>query len=304
MNRNQLEVFLNVARTKKISSAAKLLHLTQPAVSTQIKALENYFQTPLFIRSKKGVELTEAGQVVQNYAKKILQNFDSMEQEVDYILGVENQKLTIGATETVGNYAIPCSIWTFRDKYPNAQISLKVGSLSEIVRDLEEGKIDLAVMETVTGVDTKEFNLKDASSDEIIVIRPKDDKYKHLENIFFEQLKEYPFILPAYGFGIRESLEFALEQGGLKEIDLNVISELGSLEAIKSSVKAGYALSICSKMAVQKELHDGDLVEVRLVDLVMPITFKVVYPESNFLSTIAHRFLRFIATPDELTLCE
>lgn len=307
MNKYQLEVFLIVAQTKKISSAAKLLHLTQPAVSTQIKALESFYKTSLFERTKQGVELTVAGEIIYGYAKKILANFEAAEREVDQLLNVDNQSLVIGATQTVGNYAIPCSIWTFKEKYPNSKISLEIDTLQSMLTKLADGHVDIAVLE---GLDESTLGsgyvMKNASSDEIILIYPGNDRWdsSFAQKESLQELTSYPFILPSPGLGLREAFSYQLLQHQMSLEDFSITSELGSIESIKNSVQAGFGFSICSRMAVQKELRQGTIKELSLEDVTMPITFKVVYRKEHFISVLAHRFIQFVAKPDELALCE
>jgi DNA-binding transcriptional LysR family regulator len=307
MTNYQLEVFLTVVQVKKISTAAKLLHLTQPAVSSQIKSLENFFKASLFERTKYGVELTEPGQIVYKHAKKILASFEAMEREVDQYLNVANQYLIIGATQTVGNYAIPCSLWTFKQKYPTAKISLEIDNLQHILTQLADGQIDIAVIEGFSDSDNlDDFTVKKASSDELIIIYPgTDDWNETMANISsLKLLTSIPLILPRAGLGLKEIFVKEAAEQNLSLEDFNTVSELGSIEAIKSAVQAGFGFSICSRMAVQKELRQDTIRELVIDGLVLPLTFKVVFKDDDFLSLLAHRFIRFIIIPDELALCE
>lgn len=307
MNKYQLEVLLTVAQTKKISTAAKLLHLTQPAVSSQIKALENHYKTSLFDRNKQGVELTPAGEIVCKHAKKILASFEATEREIDQLLNVENQSLIIGATQTVGNYAVPCSIWTFREKYPKAKISLEIDNLQTIMTKLEDQLIDIAVVEGLSEENiTSNYVMKNSSSDEIIIIYPGNDKWDEsfAAKKSLPDLTNYPLILPTAGLGLLETFTKEVEKQGLTIDQFDVVSELGSIEAVKSSVQAGLGFSICSRMAVQKELRQDAIRELTIGEMSMPLNFDIVYKKNHFLSVLAHRFIQFIGKPEELALCE
>lgn len=308
MNKNQLEVFVTVAQTKQISSAAKLLHLSQPAVSAQIKALETHYGASLFDRTKQGVEITPVGEIVMRHSLKILSDFYELDKEVDQFLNVDNQKLNIGATHTVGNYAIPCSLWTFKQKYPNAKIVLEVDSLQRILQMLAEGQLDIAVVEGIdyTRIYENKFVEKNTSSDEAIIIYPGQENWiEKFQNVrSLGDLQSIPFIMPKQGLGLIEPFVEELEKQNLSIDNFDVESELGSIGSIKSSVVAGLGYSICSRMAVQKELRLGSIKECSLPDFVIPINFKLVYRTDSFLSLLAKRFIQFITVPEELQYCE
>lgn len=295
-----------VVDTKKISTAAKLLNITQPAISAQIKALETYLNTQLLERTKQGVSPTPPGEIMYRYARKILHLYDSMEREIDELLGLEDREVVIGATYTIGNYALPCSIWTFKEKYPKANISLDIGKYPEIIQKLFDNKIHLAVVEgPLQDLEQEHDNLKiiSSSADEIIVIAsPNSDFAKGV--ISLEELRKAPLLLPAAGLGIREVFTEAVSQLGLSLSDFNIATQLGSMEAIKSSVGAGMGISICSRMAVHKELRHETIVEVEMKDLQMPLSFNILYRQQGFLPAMAHRFIRFISMPEELTHCD
>ncbi|OEF97675.1 LysR substrate-binding domain-containing protein [Desulfuribacillus alkaliarsenatis] len=308
MNKHQLEVFLTVAQTKQISSAAKLLHLSQPAVSSQIKAIENHYGASMFERTKQGVELTAPGKIAMKHALKILASYDEMDREIDQYLNIDNQKLIVGTTQTVGNYAIPCSIWTFKQKYPNAKIILEVDSLKSILQQLADGQIDIAVVEGMDYLKLYEnrFIEKMTSSDEAIIIYPGQDAWtEQFETIdSLSELSKHPFIMPKKGLGLVEPFLDTLEKNDLSIDSFNIASELGSIGSIKSSVLAGLGYSISSRMAVQKELKHGTIRELAIPDFAAPMPFKLVYRNDSFLSLISKRFIQFITVPQELQYCE
>ncbi len=307
MNKYQLEIFLTVAQTKQISSAAKLMHLSQPAVSAQIKALETHCSTPLFERTKQGVELTRAGEIMLRHTYKILAAFDELDQEIDQYLNIDSQNLKIGATQTIGNYALPCSLWTFKQKYPNSKISLEIRSLQTITQQLLDGKLDIAIVEKVSDSLNDSYRLTEKifSSDEALIIYPGNTEWKErFEKVTsITDLISMPFIMPSEGLGLLELFTKELEDKNLSVADFNIVSELGSIEAIKSSVQAGLGFSICSRMAIQKELRQGTICEANISDLKMPISITLLYRTDGFMSVLGKRFIQFITTPEELQFC-
>ncbi|NMA67799.1 MAG: LysR family transcriptional regulator, partial [Desulfitobacterium sp.] len=138
MDTYQLKIFIAVSKFQSISKAAKALHLSQPAVSTQIKNLEEYYKGQLFERTQQGVIPTKAGEVFYQYAQKILDLQDEMEQQLEIILQHENNQIIVGASTTIGNVSLPCSIYLFKEEYPEVNIRLEIANAEEILRKVKE----------------------------------------------------------------------------------------------------------------------------------------------------------------------
>ncbi|MBO8168748.1 MAG: LysR family transcriptional regulator [Thermoanaerobacteraceae bacterium] len=301
MNLSTLELFCLVAKVEKFSTAANIMHLTQPAVSAQMQNLESYLNVKLFERTGRGIVLTEAGQIVYKHARKILQQFENMERELDELLSNKETKLVIGATSTVGDFAIPCTIWTFKEKYPKANIKLEILNLQEIVDKLLENKIDIAIIEG--SVQHPELITKHVAIDKIILITSPDNAWANQDKISFEKLKEIPLMIPAEGSGVRKIFEEKLKELSMDIRDLNIVSELGSTAALKSLVESGKGISICCNLAVQKELRRNTLRAIELEEFNdLDISFQLIYPKDKYLSPLAHRFIRFLC-PDDPAFC-
>lgn len=303
MNLNQLELFCQVARVKSFSKAAKLLHMTQPAVSQQIQSLESYYGVKLFDRTSHGVTLTPAGEVVFNYARQLLDIHQQMERELDLVLGLEKEELIIGASSIIGNHALPCSIWEFQDKYPHVKIKLEIGSTREIIQKVLEQKVQIGMVEGCTNLEIPGSLVKRTiASDEVVVIVPNKDFWVKKEDITLEELMKQRFILAEKGSGLREALEHALESRGVKISQLNVVTEMSSFEGIKAAVSAGHAISFGPRRGIQKELRQGTIKALPIRDLPMEIEFCLLYIDNRFLNPVAKRFIRFIA-PETLEFC-
>ncbi len=304
MNRYQLEMFIMVVDTKKISTAAKLLNISQPGLSSQIKTIESYYNAQLLARTKNGVEPTPAGQVFYRYAKKILSMYDVMEKEIDDLLGIQDQVVNIGATYTVGNYAIPCSIWTFKEKYPKVALQLEVSNTHDIINRLLSHKFHLAIVEGPVDIpEEADLTCKLAANDEIVFIAPPTKDWENTAMCSLADLVDVPLILPSPGSGVREVFDKSLLDAGMTVQDFRVVSQMSSIEAIKSAVEAGMGISLCTRMAVQKELRRNALWEIP-VHLSIPVQFRIFYHNNGYLPAMAQRFIRFIAGPEELSLCE
>ena len=123
VDRNELKIFCLVAEQQNFSKAAKALHMSQPAVSTHIKNLEGFYNGQLFERTSHGVVLTKVGEIFYAYAKRIQELQDEMEQEMACLLSAECKQVIVGASTTIGNVSLPCTIYMFKEEYPEVNIS-------------------------------------------------------------------------------------------------------------------------------------------------------------------------------------
>lgn len=146
------------------------MHMSQPAVSTHVKNLEDYFQGPLFDRTSQGVKLTKAGEVFYTYAQKILDLHDEMEQQIETVFQRENNQVVIGASTTIGNVSLPCSIYLFKEEYPEVELCLNIANAEEVLRMVMADEVDIGVVEG----DTESSSLKafPVTSDELVLIVP------------------------------------------------------------------------------------------------------------------------------------
>lgn len=302
MQISRLEVFCEVADQRSISKAAKKLHLAQPAVSAQVRALEEELGTRLLERHSRGVALTRAGTVVYEFARQILTAQTAMLQAVGRVIDEENMNLRLAASFTVGSYALPCSIWTFKQKYPETTVRLEIASTGEVGRRVRDGLVDLGVVE---GPFTDEELAKDRIfSDDLVLITSAAESWARADRITPEELRDAPLILREPGSGVREAIEMALAGGGLSAADLKVTSEMFSNDAVKSAVEAGLGVSVMPRLCVQRDLKLGLLraVEIEVVGGRATIDFFLIHRPDVKYGTAARRFMEFMRAEGASTL--
>ena len=148
----RLQVFHTVARLLSFTKAAETLHMTQPAVTFQVRQLEEHFNTRLFDRTHNRISLTDAGKTVYQYADKIFELYGQMENAVREMTGEISGALTIGASTTIAEYMLPSLLGDFKEKYPDVSIHLKVSNSDGIVSMVENNTIDLGVVEAAVNI--------------------------------------------------------------------------------------------------------------------------------------------------------
>lgn len=258
----RLQVFHTVARLLSFTKAAEALHMTQPAVTFQVRQLEEYFNTRLFDRTHNRITLTEVGERVFDYAEKIFELYAQMENAVKEMTGDINGILMIGASTTIAEYMLPTLLGDFKNKYPDVRIRLKVSNTDEIVSMVENNIIDLGVVEAP--VNNKSLAVELCRMDQLVAIVAPDHPLSEKTEVTPHELIAYPYISREEGSGTRDVILEYFTRVGLSVYGLNIVMELGSSEAIKGAVTSGMGVSILSRAAIQKELQLGTLRELHL----------------------------------------
>ena len=255
MSDRRLQVFHTVAGVLNFTRAAEILHMTQPAVTHQIRQLEADFNTRLFDRMNNKISLTPAGEQVLDYASRILSLYDDMHESVKQLTGDRSGLLTLGASTTIAEYMLPELLGGFRREFPDVHVSLRVANTETIVALVADSSIDLGIVEGA--VEKQHLLVEDCQQDELVVIVPNDHPLATKTTVEPAELVRYPFIQREDGSGTRSVINRYLDQQGLHEDHLQHPFELGSTEAIKGAVQAGMGISIVSAATVRKELELG-----------------------------------------------
>ena len=258
----RLQVFYTVAKLLSFTKAAETLHMTQPAVTFQVRQLEEHFNTRLFDRTHNRVTLTEAGRKSYEYAEEIFELYAEMENSVKELTGDVSGALTLGASTTIAEYMLPSLLSGFTKKYPDIQLRLKVSNTEGIVSMIENSMIDLGIVEGP--VTNKNLLVEVCRIDHLVVIVPPDHDLSKQNVITMEELMHHPFICREEGSGTRDVIMAYMTEMGLDKNNLNICLELGSPESIKGAVEAGMGVSIVSSATIEKELKLNSLSKLNL----------------------------------------
>ena len=262
MSDRRLQVFYSVAKHLSFTKAAEALHMTQPAVTFQVRQLEEQFNTRLFDRTHNRINLTEAGERVYHHAKQIFDLYSRMESEVRELTGEVSGVVIVGASTTVAEYMLPSLLGAFKRKFPDVIIRLQVSNTEGIVACVEHNAIDLGVVEGP--VSNKSLVVEICRIDRLVAVLPKDHALAGSANLPVADVLKHPFIAREEGSGTREVTFDYLRGAGLDPANLTVVMELGSPESIKGAIEAGMGISILSRSTIDKELQLGTLACVEL----------------------------------------
>ncbi len=291
MSDRRLKVFHTVAKLLSFTKAAEALHMTQPAVTFQVRQLEEYFNTRLFDRTHNKVNLTPAGERVAEFAERIFDLYSEMENSVRDLTGEISGALTIGASTTIAEYMLPALLGEFKNRYPEINLRLKVSNSEGIVSMVEHNVIDLGVVESP--VSNKNLIVEVCHDDRLVVVAsPEHELAKRGTKVKAAELIEYPFVSREEGSGTREVITQYLADEDVNPAEMNFSLELGSPEAIKGAVEAGMGITIMSRSIIEKELKLNTLCELQL-DPPLSRPFSFVRQRQKFRVTVMEELLEF-----------
>ena len=286
----RLQVFHAVAKQLSFTKAAEVLFMTQPAVTFQIKQLEEHFNTRLFDRGHGRISLTPAGELVLDYAEKILGLSSEMDVRLAEMTGEVGGSLLVGASTTIAEFLLPRIMGEFKTKYPNVRPRLVVANSESIETRVAEHTLDIGFIESPTHQPNLQTEV--CCEDEMQVICSPKFPLARLKEITPQHLVEQPFVSREPGSGTREFTEVYLHKHGFDVDRLVPVMELGSPLALLEVVETGLGYTIASRSSVINSLRLGDLVSIPLKPRLVR-KLSMVYPKEKFRSRLVTAFVTF-----------
>jgi len=288
----RLKVFRAVAKHLSFRKAAEELYLSQPAVSLQIKTLEEEVGLQLFDRSGSSISLTLAGETLLQYANRLDALATEAEGALSSYRGEVRGRLVIGASLTIAQYVLPRLLGPFLQQNPHLEVGVTTHNTERVIEDVVEQRSEIGLIEGPAR--RRDVTLEPMLEDELVVIVPPAHEWAVQREIDVEQLRSVPLLLREQGSGSRLVAELALRKAGIRPRDLHVILEFDMTEAIKSGVEAGLGIGIVSRWTIRKELELGTLRNVTVRGLRMRRNFSAVYRAGPEPHGAAASFLRFV----------
>ncbi|MFM0435578.1 LysR family transcriptional regulator [Paraburkholderia strydomiana] len=288
MTPDQLITFAAVAEHLNISRAAVALHLSQPAVSGQLRQLQDEFGEPLYQREGRGVRLTPAGEQLASYAARLRDTWRQAHAYRDALRGLEQGTLRIGATTTPASYLLPYLIADFHRRYPEVALHTADGNTTDIVGAL--GSVDIALIEGPVGADLPPDTAVHAwREDEIVAIMPRAHPLAASASgagVDLAALGAEPLIVREAGSGVRQIVERAFARAG---VPMRVALEIAGVEGVKEAVRAGMGIGFVSAMSMRHE--DGALRVFSLSPEPLTRRLSIVVPHASAPSRVVQQFL-------------
>jgi DNA-binding transcriptional LysR family regulator len=264
VNLRHLSVFHGVAKAGSVNAAARLLHTSQPAVSRELRTLEERLGAPLFDRLPRGMRLTEAGQVLLSYAERIFGLEEAAERALRELADVEGGELALGASNTLGTYLLPPLVAAFHSRYPKVRLSLEVGNTQQIVKGVLDARFTLGFVEGRVREDTLEAN--EFQRDRIVAVVAPGHALAKARGLSLRLLAESSSILREPGSGTREIVERAFAR---HSVTLRCGLQISNSEALKRAAMGGGGIGWISELCVVEELRSGRLIVLKMPRLTL-----------------------------------
>ena len=293
----QLIILRAVANDGSFKNAAQSLFLTQPAVSLQIQNLEKQLKITLFDRTKKQVELTEAGNLLVRYSNRILALCEESSRVLDDLSELQSGKLVIGASQTTGTYLMPKIIGLFQQKYPNINVQLNVDSTRKIAWYIMNRQVDIGIVGGEIPKELKKIlEITPYVEDELALIVPRSHPYAKKDRIKKEDLYDLKFITLNSHSTIRTVVDDTLSKNGIDVTRLKIEMELNSIEAIKNAVQSSLGAAFVSVSAITKELKLNLLSWVKIEDVKIKRMLCIILNPNRYKSKASENFTKEILT--------
>ena len=263
MDIHHLKVFLSVFKNRSFSKASEDLHLTQPTISSHIKALEDELEVRLFDRLGRTIVPTTEAEALQPRAAEAVESVEELKAAINLGTGAIRGELVIGASTIPGTYIIPAKAAGFRESYPDISFQVIIGDSKSITGMVSAGDLLTGAVGAV--MEQKRLEYTPFYEDELIMVSsPKLPKLTNGKTLSVKEFQSLPFILREEGSGTRKAMERHFSEAGINPREMSVAATLGSTEAVKEAVRAGLGLSVISRLAAKEDLRAGRLVEVKI----------------------------------------
>ncbi len=298
MNIDQLRIFQEVVLTGSFTKAARELFLSQPAVSQQIKKLENAYGVKLFDRQGKSIQLTHQGEILFSKITNVLSDLRDIEKIFEDMSELDIGRIAIASTAVFSTYFLPQAMGVFNRNYPRIELELNTGNSHRVITKLLEGRTDFGFGGVVKSEPDIQYCL--IHQEPYIFVVGNEHPLAAKSLVAVDDLKDFPFIWREHGTLTRRKMEEMLGGPRASLIFGNVI-EVQNVETAKRLVEGGYGVTIIPEIAVRRELEGGWLREVALDGLNLKASYYLLYPRKRPISRYATTFLRLLLDTVALT---
>lgn len=291
LNFHQLHLFYAVAQARSFSRAAQELGVSQPAVSIQVQELERSLGTVLLSRKPRGVDLTEAGRTVFEYAQRIFSLAQEMQGAVDELQGLRRGRLTLGASSTPGEFILPGIIAQFTTMHPGIQIELLIANTAATVERVLRRELHMGVVGEALEDESGELVSMPLIEDEVVFIASPRHPLAQRDELTLEEVATAGLVTREAGSATRASVERCLQA---LEVKPRIVAELGSNQAVKQATATGLGIGIMSRYGICTEVAANVLRVLPVKGWRCGRIFTLVYLKDRHLSPAQRAFLDYL----------
>lgn len=290
MKLKSLKMFIELIEQGSFSVAADRLSVSQPAISMQIKSLEEYFKTKLLVRQGGEISLTPAGRKVYQKSRQIINSWELLHLDVDQIKGSQCGKLVIGSSTIPAAYLIPDLLAAFHKSFPEVEVTVEVGDSTDMINKLKKQEVDLIIVGSKPT--EKQFDQIAVAEDPLVLIAPLNSPLAIQKEIKLKDLYNESMIIREAGSGTRQAMFNALRETGFTKHDFHIVASLGSTEAIISGVESGLGVSFVSGLAAEKASKNNRVKQLKLKNLVMERKLYLAYYKNQIEAPLIKKFIK------------
>ena len=297
MHIDLFKYFFNVAKVKSISKVASNSHISQSALSQQIQKLEDGLGYKLLLRSNRGVELTEEGKIVKKYAETIIKTYNKMLEDLNN--GSNFSTIRIDSCQTVSTYALPCTLYDLKKKFPNHEFILSSNFSNVVEQNVLNDIIDLGfIYEEPNDLSLAYYKV---ATDELVLVA--SEEYNVPEEIEIKDLVKYPLVTHNDKFDIEEKLNSYLSKTDSKNEKLNILFSLGSTESVKTTILKGYGMAFVPYISVKKELYMKQLKQIKVNDFTVKYNIYCIYKKNTCLNKNICEIIKYFKKIGNKSFC-
>jgi LysR family transcriptional regulator, low CO2-responsive transcriptional regulator len=290
---HKLEIFEAVVQEGSFSGAAERLLMTQSAVSQHIQSLESGVGAQLFQRGRRGVRLTDAGEMLHQYTQRILALVAEAEARITQVENLPSGQVRIGATPGVSVYLLPRWIQIFQATYPNLSVSLSTGTTTHVVRNVLNHDIDVGFIEGEIRADEyPRLGVSDLETITHVLVVGRDHPWWDQSAITFDALTNQPFLVREADSQTGMWIQDVLAANGVKP---KVVARFDNPESIKQAVISGLGVSFLPTYTIQSELDAGTLRCVEVQGVALERSLKIVWDAQQFCTPVTRAFLTLLS---------
>lgn len=290
-----LQVYCDIIETRSFSKAAARNFISQPAVSQQVKALEEQFHQRLIERSPQGIYPTEAGRLFYEGAREIVERYQALERQMADLTQTVSGSIRVATVYSVGLHDLPPYIKKFMQAYPQARVHVEYSRTNKIYEAVRQNQVDIGIVSYPQ--ESRQMGVIPLPSDElVIIVSPNHPLAKQGAPVELRQLHRMPFIAFDPDIPTRKATDRVLHDQG---VEVEVIQEFDNVETIKRSVEAELGVSIIPRRCARWEIRSGSLCALPIADLRIERPVGVIYKRGKSFSNTLQKFIGILTQRDE-----
>ncbi len=289
ISNRQLEVFAAVYEERSMTAAGRRIHMTQPAVSQTIKDIENIYETQLFERYGSRLHVTQAGNILYDYARRIMNLYADLDEEIRRNEGIK--EIRVGGNISVGTAQMIYLVEEFKKIHPDIDVKVMVYQAPVIMNAILNNELDVAMLEDQTGnTFNREYLSEPYYLDKIVIVASPEHRFAG-KTVKLKELENEGFLFRERGAGVRDKFDNILRS---HDVNVNVVWQCTSTEAIVAAVSRNMGISVLPYLLVKEYLDKGEICEIKLSDVPLSRNLNIIWHKDKVITKPLEDFINIV----------